>query len=601
MRATCAPSHVARGRSTRAKAASAPSTNLSRVEEWTGGKRLQTQVAEVVPGVTTIRSLDWDRDRFDIEFGLQNGTTYNSYVVRGPEKVALVDVSHEKFRELYFEALEGLLDPKDIDYVVVNHTEPDHSGLVKDLVEMNPDITVVGSKVAIMFLKELINKPFNNTVVKGGDELDLGGEHKLEFVMAPNLHWPDTILTFDHKNNLLYTCDVFGMHYCSDKVYDEELSELLPHYRFYYDCLMGPNAKSVLTALKRIRDLPYTTICNGHGPLLRYNVADMVDRYQKWSESIGKAGASIAVLYASDYGYSDRLSQILAKGIAKTGVAVEMVDLNTVDAQELAEIIPRSTGVAILAPPQSGPAHDMFGVVLSSVKSKQTFLIAESYGGDDEPVDSLFRSMVDLGLKPATEALRVKDTPDEGLYQLFEEVGTDMGQTITKKDSVQKMKSSMSPEVAKALGRISSGLYVVTAGHENVRSAMIASWVSQASFEPLGISIAVAKDRAIESFMQVGDSFVLNCLEEGKFAPIMKHFLKRFPAGADRFEGVNWVPASNGQTPILTDAVAFMECKVVSRMEVPDHWIVYAEVFDGSVSKPESRTAAHHRKVASYY
>eukprot|EP00894_Picocystis_sp_ML_P005244 jgi/Pico_ML_1/55761/g1405.t2 len=298
---------------------------LSRVEEWTGGKRLQTQVAEVAPGVTTIRSLDWDRDRFDIEFGLQNGTTYNSYVVRGGDKVALVDVSHEKFRDLYFEALHGVIDPKDIDYVVVNHTEPDHSGLVKDLVEMNPDVTVVGSKVAIMFLKELINKPFNNTVVKGGDELDLGGEHKLEFVMAPNLHWPDTILTFDHKNNLLYTCDVFGMHYCSDKVYDEELNELLPHYRFYYDCLMGPNAKSVLTALKRIRDLPYTTICNGHGPLLRYNVADLVDRYQKWSESIGKAGASVAVLYASDYGYSDRLSQILAKGIAKTGFLLELI------------------------------------------------------------------------------------------------------------------------------------------------------------------------------------------------------------------------------------------------------------------------------------
>ncbi|CAI7848212.1 unnamed protein product, partial [Closterium sp. NIES-53] len=98
----------------------------------------------------------------------------------------------------------------------------------------------------------------------------------------------------------------------------------------------------------------------------------------------------------------------------------------------------------------------------------------------------------------------------------------------------------------------------------------------------------------------VGDSFVLNCLEEGNFAPLMKHFLKRFPPGADRFEGVDWDPASNG-SPVLAGALAFLECTVVSRMETNDHWITYAEVTAGKVSKPEGRTASHHRKLGDYY
>ena len=128
---------------------------------------------------------------------------------------------------------------------------------------------------------------------------------------------------------------------------------------------------------------------------------------------------------------------------------------------------------------------------------------------------------------------------------------------------------------------------------------MIASWIAQASFEPLGFTVAIAKDRAIESLMQVGDKFVLNCLPEDNFEGLMKHFLIRFPPGADRFEGVEWAPASCG-APILKEAAAYMECTVTSRMEAADHWIVYSEVRDGKVFKDE-KTATHHRKVASYY
>lgn len=571
------------------------------------GRRLQVLVADMGLNTITIRCLDWDRDRFDIEFGLQNGTTYNSYVIFGEEKTALVDSSHEKFREYYMPVLRKELEDRGrtLDYLIVSHTEPDHSGLTKDVVDLYPNVEVIGSKVCIAFLEGLTHVNMKTRVVKGGDTVDLGPGHLVEFVIAPNLHWPDTMFSYDHKSQIMFTCDAFGMHYCSDDPYDTDLSLLDDHYRFYYDCLMKPNARSVTTALRKVKDMPYMMIGNGHGPLLKYNVPEMVGRYQTWSEATAQKTTSVLILYSSDYGYSDRLSQTLARGITKADVPTEMMDLLSVDPQELVEAVGRSAAIVLMAhPSDSSQAKASMGTLLSAVKSKQTVVIAESFGGKDEPVDQLCSAFVAAGLEPLIDPLRVKDTPSENTYQLFEECGTDLAQALTQKDSIAKKKSAMSGDVAKALARISGGLYIVTAGNANAqgaaKGAMVASWVSQASFEPLGITIAVAKDRAIESLMQVGDNFVLNCLGEGEFSPIMKHFLQRFPAGADRFDGIKWSVAENG-SPVLEDAIASIECKVMSRMETADHWVTYAEVTQGSVAKADKRTAVHRRKVANYY
>ncbi|MBD2186256.1 flavin reductase [Planktothrix sp. FACHB-1355] len=563
-------------------------------------KRLTIQTREIAAETTAIRSLDWDRDRFDIEFGLQNGTTYNSFLIRG-DRIALVDTSHEKFRQLYLDTLKGLIDPAQIDYLIISHTEPDHSGLVKDMLQLAPQVTVVGSKVAIQFIEDFVHQPFKRQIVKNGDKLDLGNGHEIEFVIAPNLHWPDTSFSYDRKTQILFTCDAFGMHYCSDSTFDEDLAAIEADYRFYYECLMAPNARSVLSALKRMGELPEIgTIATGHGPLLHHNVTELVDRYRKWSQAKAKSDTTVAVFYVSDYGYSDRISQAIAHGITKTDVAVEMFDLKFADPQEVQELVGRSAGLVIATPPASNStAQAALGTVLAAAKEKQIVGIFECYGGDDEPIDPLSIKFTELGLKVAFPPIRIKDTPTEATYQLCEEAGTDLGQLLTRDRDIQQRKS-IDNDLEKALGRISGGLYIITANKHGVKGAMLASWVSQASFQPLGITIAVAKDRAIESLMQVGDKFVLNVLEEGNYQLLMKHFLKRFPPGADRFAGVKTQTTENG-SPILTDSLAYIECEVASRMECSDHWIVYSTVESGRVSKAEALTAVHHRKVGNYY
>ncbi len=566
-------------------------------------KRLTLQTVEIATDTTAIRSLDWDRDRFDIEFALENGTTYNSFLIRG-EKIALVDTSHEKFRELYIDTLLGIIDPKQIDYLIISHTEPDHSGLVKDVLALNPDITIVAAKVAIQFLENMVHQPFKRQQVKSGDKLDLGNGHALEFVTAPNLHWPDTIFTYDAKTATLFTCDAFGMHFCDDHTYDEDLDLIEAEYRQYYDCLMAPNARSVLSAIKRIKDLPeVATIATGHGPLLRYNVEELVGRYQDWSQTQAKAVTTVGLFYVSNYGYGDPLAHAIATGITKTGVAVEMMDLRVADPQEVRELVELSSGIVIGMFPQSGEiaenAKAALGTILAAAHSKQSIGLFEVGGGNDESVYPIRNQFRAVGLMENFTPIKIETAPTEAIYQLCEESGTDMGQWLTRDRTVKQMKA-LDNELDKALGRLSGGLYIITAKKGDISSAMLASWVSQASFEPLGLSIAVAKDRAIESFMHVGDRFVLNVLEEGKYQALMKHFLKRFAPGADRFADVTSYPASNG-SPILADALAYIECEVVTRMECSDHWVVYSTVDAGRVAKADALTAVHHRKVGNHY
>jgi flavin reductase (DIM6/NTAB) family NADH-FMN oxidoreductase RutF len=189
-------------------------------------------------------------------------------------------------------------------------------------------------------------------------------------------------------------------------------------------------------------------------------------------------------------------------------------------------------------------------------------------------------------------------------YQRCEEAGTDLGQLLTREKTIAAMKS-LDGDLDKALGRLSGGLYVVTARQgegESLRSgAMVASWVSQASFEPPGLTVAVAKDRAIEALMQVGDRFVLNVLREDNHQELLRHFLRRFPPGADRFAGVATLDGVAVGGPVLGDALAFLGCRVAQRLEGPDHWIIYAVVEEGNVADTTSTTAVHHRKVGNHY
>ncbi|WP_269622109.1 diflavin flavoprotein [Prochlorococcus marinus] len=574
--------------------------------------KLSLQCKVIAKNTTTFRSLDWERSRFDIEFGLRNGTTYNSFIIEG-KQIALIDTSHEKFQELWLKVLRKKVDPKNINYLIVSHTEPDHSGLISDILELNSEIEIYGSKVAIQFLENQVHKPFKSKAIKTGDELDLGRNesngihHKLEFISAPNLHWPDTIFSFDYGTNILYTCDAFGLHYCTEDLLDVKPEVIEPDFRYYYDCLMGPNARSVIQALKRIKKLPdIKTIAVGHGPLLHHNIDLWLKNYYEWSNQLNTGEEYAAICYISQYGFCDRLSQSIALGANKADAQVQLIDIRATDAQELSALIGDAKAIIVPTWPNNANSElqSSLGTLLAALKPKQWIGVYESYGDSDEPIDVIANQLRGLGQKEVFSPLRIRDTPDANTFQRFEEAGTDLGQLLNRKKNIATIKS-FDGDLMKAIGRISGGLYVVTAsqgeGSENRRGAMVASWVSQASFNPPGLTVAVAKDRAIETLMHVGDRFVLNVLEENNYQKLFRQFLKRFPPGADRFKGINIMNNVAKGGPVLSDALAYLDCFVKQRLETSDHWVIYALVEHGNISNTEAKTAVHHRKVGTSY
>lgn len=566
-------------------------------------KRLTLQTVEIAADTTAIRCLDWERDRFDIEFGLENGTTYNSFVIRG-EKTALVDTAHIKFKSLYLETLSDLIDLAELDYLIVSHTEPDHSGLVKYIVREAPHVTVVASKIAIQFLENMVHSPFEKLIVKNGDQLDLGEDHELEFISAPNLHWPDTIFSYDRLTRILFTCDAFGMHYCSESTFDEDLAPIEAEYEFYYQCLMAPNARSVLSAMKRMKALPgLSTIATGHGPLLRRNLEELTGRYEQWSQLQAKAEKTVAMFFVSGYGYSNNLCQAIAHGITQTGIAVRMVDLKSTDVQEAWKLVTMAAGIIISAPPVSDPMTShieiVINTILASAHNSQVFGVLESGGEDDLSIYPLRNKFKELGLKEIFPHILIKEKPTDATYKQCEAAGIETGKLLENQKKIKQIKS-LDSDLEKALGRLASGLYIITATKDEMHNAMVASWVTQTSFEPLGLTVAVAKERAIASLMQIGDKFVVNVLADGGYQTLIKHFLKRLPPYIDRFAQVKTQVASNGCL-ILSDALAFIECQVVSRLEVSDHYLIYGQVELGAVSHTEALPAVHHRQVGNHY
>ncbi len=566
-------------------------------------KPRDVQILPIATDTTIIRSRSWTRLRFEIEYALSKGTTANSYLINA-DKIALIDPPGETFTEKYLDALQQRYDIKTVDYIIIGHVNPNRAATLKALLEIAPQIKFVCSNPgAINLRKALENEDLSIMVMKGEETLDLGKGHNLEFIPTPNPRYPDHLCTYDPQTEILYTDKLFGAHICGDQVFDEGWKIFVEDRRYYYDCLMAPHARQVETALEKIDDLAVRLYAPNHGPLVREGLIDLTDAYHEWSKQQTKQDTSVALIYASAYGNTATLAQAIARGITKAGVAVESINCEAVEPEDIKTAVEKASGFVIGSPTLGGHAptqiQTALGIILSTAAKSKPAGVFGSFGWSGEAVDILESKLKDAGFRFGFDPIRVKFKPDEKTLQMCEEAGVDFAQSLKKAKKV-KAPSQPSTSVEQAVGRIIGSLCVVTAKRGDVSSAMLASWVSQASFNPPGLTIAVAKDRALESLMHSGSGFVLNVLKEGGHLGMMKHFLKPFSPGEDRFAGVETEEAENG-SPALTDALAYVECSVNSRMECGDHWLVYATVDNGKVLNNEGVTAVHYRKTGTHY
>jgi flavorubredoxin/flavin reductase (DIM6/NTAB) family NADH-FMN oxidoreductase RutF len=568
------------------------------------------QVFPVAANTRVLRSRTWDRLKFEIEYSLQKGTTANAYLIEA-DRVALFDPPGESFTQIFLEALQARIDPKQIDYIVLGHVNPNRAFTLKALLAIAPEITIVCSNPGAISLGKIFpDTELKLQIIKGEETLDLGQGHVLEFVTTPNPRYPDHLCTYDPQTAVLYTDKIFGCHVCGDRVFDEGWTVDSEDRRYYFDCLMAPHPRQIMANLDKLADKPARIYATAHGSLVKYSLVELTADYRAWIQQQNTLESRVALIYASAYGNTATIAQAIARGITKAGVAVDSINAESAKPEEIKTAIEQSSGFIMGSPTLGGHAptqiQSALGIVLGNAAKTQLAGVFGSFGWSGEAVDLLENKFRNAGYKFGFEPIRVKFTPTDAVLKTCEEAGTDFAQAIKKvQRDRQKVRQAQGIDsdvdrTAKAVGRLVGSMCIVTTKKEEVSGAMLASWVSQATFNPPGLTVAVAKDRAIESLLFKGNSFVLNVLPEGKYLPLMKHFLKPFAPGEDRFTDVATSEASNG-CPILTDALAYVECQVANRMECGDHWLLYAIAQQGNVLQPDGVTAIHHRKSGTHY
>ncbi|MBW4633206.1 MAG: diflavin flavoprotein [Iphinoe sp. HA4291-MV1] len=561
------------------------------------------QVLPIATNTTVLRSRSWTRLRFEIEYALAKGTTSNCYFIEG-DKIAIIDPPPETFTQIFLDALQQSLDLKRLDYVILGHFNPNRVATLKALLEQAPQLTFVCSLPSAANLRATFpNHKLNIMVMRGKETLDLGKGHVLRCLPIPSPRWPGGLCTYDQQTQILYTNKLFGAHICGEEVFDEDWDVLKEDQRYYFDCLMAPHATHVQAALEKISELQVRMFGTLHGPLVRYGLMELIHGYEQWSRSQTGREITVALLYASAYGNTATLAQAIALGLTKGGVAVESINCEFAQPEEIRAAVEKADGFIIGSPTIGGnaptPIHTALGIVLASGNNSKLAGIFGSYGWSGEAFDLIEGKLRDAGYRFGFETMKVKFKPSDVLLKECEETGTDFAQTLKKAKKLRLTQTAATP-AEQAVGRIVGSVCVVTAKLGEVSTGMLGAWVSQATFNPPGITVAIAKDRAIETLMYQGGKFVLNILPEGNQQEYMKHFRKSFAPGEDRFAGFPTKVGDNGCT-VLTDSSAYLECSVNKRMECGEHWVIYATVDNGKLLKPDAMTAVHHRKAGNHY
>lgn len=387
---------------------------------------------KVSEGVYSVGILNPNMRIFDIIMSTAYGTSYNSYIVKGEDKVALVEVCHASYFDSYLENIKEVCNPEDINYIVVNHCEPDHSGALAQILDVCPNAEIVVSKPGSMYLKNITNRTDYKTIVANdGDIIDLGGK-TLKFIIAPFLHWPDSMFTYCKESKTLFPCDMFGAHYCEPYVFDSRITYPKGYeeaFLGYYTAIFSPFKKFVLAGLDKIKSLEIDTICTSHGPILTKGnkLEYVIEKYIEWSQTVKNETTTIPIFYCSAYGCTEKAAYAIADGIKSVikDAYIEVLNVNDYDLCTLAEKINSCDGFAVGSPTLNSDAVSPISNLLNCIDAinckKKPALAFGSYGWSGEGVGNLNTKMKTLKLNVYEDGFRFIFVPsEEDLKNAFE-------------------------------------------------------------------------------------------------------------------------------------------------------------------------------------
>ncbi len=539
------------------------------------------------------RSRSWNRLRFEIEYARGRGTTANSFLIKA-DRTALIDPPGETFTQIYVNELQKRFDLTQLDYLILGHTNANRIATLKVLLQINPQITIVCSNPAAVVLRSAFpDHSLSLQVIRGEESLDLGRDHHLQLIPTPTPRWPDHLVTYDPKTEILFTDKLFGSHLCGDQVFDEGWSSFFEERKYYFDCLITPQVRQVQAALEKITPLTAQFYAPNHGPMVRDGLEALLQLYRTQLQQQTHRSRSVTLLYASAYGNTAALAEGIITGLTQANVSVEKVDCELVDPALIKAAIERADGVLIGSPTLGGHVptqiQTAFGILLAHASPEKPMGVFGSYGWSGEAVDQLADKLREAGFSFGFDPIRVKFKPTDEILEHCRASGEQFAQALDRqkrqRQSAQPRALSQGNRTEQALSRVMGPLCVITIQREDQQIALSTAQVSQGTFNPPGFTASIPKSHPIQAHLDLEQTFVINVLQEG--SALHRQFSKSPDTPLAELE---LETAENG-SPILTQGLAYMECTVQGRMDCQSHWLIYAVSTSGKVFHSQGRTA----------
>lgn len=388
---------------------------------------------KIKSGVFYIGVQDWERRIFDELIPLPDGTSYNSYLVVGSEKNVLIDTADPSKKEQFIENLKASGVEK-IDYIVSNHSEQDHSGLIPEVLSLYPDSKVLTNEKGKAFLSDLLHIPQERFLtVKDGETLSLGGK-TLKFTFTPWVHWPETMVTFLGEDKILFSCDFFGSHYATSSLYAEEDERILEDAKRYYAEIMMPFRGQIKKNIEIVESLSPELIAPSHGPLWK-NPSFIINAYKEWISD--KLRNIVLIPYVSMHSSTKIMVDYLTDSLIKLGIDVKQFSLPATDIGEFAIELVDAPTIVIGTPTVLTGAHPsvIFAAYLvNALRPKLKFAaVIGSYGWGGKAVEHILAQLSGLKIEflepvllkglPTKEDLSIIENLAKRIYDKHKETG----------------------------------------------------------------------------------------------------------------------------------------------------------------------------------
>ena len=530
-------------------------------------------------------------DLFEGQYIVPNGMAYNSYVILD-KKVAVMDTVDRNFKNEWLDNLEEALDGRKPDYLVVQHMEPDHSANINNFMTNYPDAVIVSSQKAFNMMQNFFGTQFEDrrVVVKEGDTLELG-EHTLNFVGAPMVHWPEGIVTYDSKDKVLFSADGFGKFGALDV--DEDWA---CEARRYYIGIVGKYGAQVQALLKKAATLDIQTICPLHGPILSENLGYYLDLYNTWS-SYGVETDGIMIAYTSVYGHTKKVVEILAEKLRVKGCPKVVVnDLAREDMAECVEDAFRYGRIVLATTTYNAEIFPFMREFINHLTERnfQNKTIGLIENGSWAPLAAKTMKKMLEGCKN----IEYTDTTVKILSALNDESSEQLEKMADElcKDYLAQHDETADKNDMTALFNIGYGLYVVTSNDGKKDNGLIVNTVTQVTNAPNRIAVCINKQNYSHHVIKETGKMNVNCLSVDAPFSVFERFGFQSGRNTDKFEGFDTLKSDNGLVFLPKYINSFMSLKVEDYIDLDTHGMFICSVTEARVtSDKETMTYTYYQ------